>query len=453
MKTTFILPSVGKVQGQKYIKSWQMYPLNLAVLAGLTPKDVEVRFVDDRLEKIPYDEQTDFVAMSVETYNARRTYDIASQFRERGVPVVLGGIHASLAPEEVMENSDAVVIGDAEPVWEQVIRDFSKDSLQKAYHIQPRIGKLPHVQPRRDLFDMKKYLPAGLVETGRGCLFGCDFCSIAGSYHGSYRTKTIDDIVTDIESTKQRNIYFVDDNFIAQFSRTKELCDAIAPLRKKWMSQGSINMANDRELLRDLERSGCVNMLIGFESLNEETLKAMGKTWSIAKRDYGVAIQKLRDHGVSIYGTFVFGYDSDTKDDFKRTVDFAVEHKLALAAFNHLVPFPGTPLYKRLEEQGRLTYDKWWLEQGVRFGEVVYQPKNMSSEELAYNCFEARKEFYSFGSVFHRMQDLKANLKDFSNAAYFFWVNLFSGREVKRRQGWPIGEIIEPSELYGVDKE
>jgi len=448
MKTTLILPSVGKVKGQKYIKSWQMYPLNLAVLAGLTPKDVEVRFLDDRLDEIPYDEPTDLVAMSTETYNAQRTYNIASEFRSRGVPVVLGGIQASLDTLEVSEHADAVVVGDAEPVWDQLIRDAKNGKLQKIYRAQPRKGTLQHVQPRRDLFEGKKYLPVGLVETGRGCPFTCDFCAIAGSYEGSYRTKALDDIVSDIESTNQRNLYFVDDNFISRFSRTKDLCDAIAPLGKKWMSQGSINMADNPELLKGLEKSGCVNILIGFESLNPETLKSMGKTWNVAKRDYGQAIQRLRDHGVSIYGTFVFGYDSDTKDDFKRTVDFAIEHKLALAAFNHLIPFPGTTLYRRLKEEGRLHHDKWWLESGYRFGEVAFDPKNMSPEELAENCFDARREFYSYSSIFHRMQDMKANLKDFSNAAYFFWVNLFSGKEVARRQGWPIGGVIKPSELY-----
>ena len=448
MKTTLILPSVGKVRGEKYVKSWQMYPLNLAVLASLAPEDVDVRFVDDRLEGIPYDEQTDLVGMSVETYNAQRSYNIASEFRRKGVPVVLGGIHASLDTAEVTEHADSVVVGDAETVWEQVLRDAENGELQKVYRSQPRKGELIHVPPRRDLFKGKKYLPVGLVETGRGCPFTCDFCAIAGSYEGSYRTKAIDDIVSDIESTDQRNLYFVDDNFISKFSRTKDLCDAIAPLGKKWMSQGSINMANDRELLKGLEKSGCVNILIGFESLNEETLKSMGKTWSTAKRDYGESIQRLRDHGVSIYGTFVFGYDSDTKDDFKRTVDFAKEHKLALAAFNHLIPFPGTPLYSRLKEEGRLHHDKWWLEPDYRFGDVAFTPKNMTPDELAENCFEARKDFYSYGSIFHRMQDRKANLKDFSNAAYFYWVNLFSGKEVARRQGWPIGNEIESSELY-----
>ena len=448
MKTTLILPSVGKVKGERYVKSWQMYPLNLAVLAGLTPSDTEVKFVDDRLEDIPYDEPTDLVAMSVETYNAKRSYNIAAEFKKRGVPIIMGGIQASLDTAEVAENADSVVVGDAELVWEQVLADVKIGNLKKIYQNQPRKGNLTHVKPRRDLVKRNEYLPIGLVETGRGCNYDCDFCAVAGSYKQSYRTKAIDDIVEDIESTKQKNLYFVDDNFISKFLRTKDLCDAITPLNKRWMSSGSIDMANDKELLKSLEKSGCFNILIGFESLNTETLKSMGKTWGVAKRDYEESIQRLRDRGISIYGTFVFGYDTDTKDDFKRTVDFAVEQKLALAAFNHLVPFPGTLLYDRLKQEGRLHHDKWWLEPNSRFGDVVYSPKNMSPKELTDNCFEARKDFYSYSSIFHRMQDSKANFKDFTNAAYILGVNLFSGKEVKRRQGWPIGEIIEPHEFY-----
>lgn len=448
MKLTLIQPSIGKIKEEKYVKSWQMQPLSIAVLAGMTPENVEIEFYDDRFDEILYDKQTDLVAMPIETYTAQRVYNIAREFRRREVPVVMGGIHAALVPEEVIANSDATIIGDAEGIWEKVITDLRYGKLKKVYN-PPRMKKgiLPHVVPRRDLFKEKPYISLGMVETGRGCPFTCDFCAIAGSFEGSYRSKSIEDIVSDIESVPGKNLYFVDDNFVSNFRRTKDLCKALIPLNKKWFSHGSINMTNDLELLTLLEKSGCANILIGFESLNPKNLEAMGKSWNIAKRGYSDAIKRLRDHGVTVYATFVFGYDNDTTDDFGRTFDFAIEQKFALAAFNHLVPFPGTPLYHRLKEEKRLFEDKWWLRSGYKFGEVVFQPKNMSAETLAEKCFELRTKFYSYSSTFKRMFDFKANCKGPYQSLIYLAANLVSKKGIAQRQYWPIGSVVSREEL------
>jgi len=440
MKITLIQPSIGKHEGETYPRSWSMYPLNLAVIAGLTSKEKEISFFDDRSESIPYEIDTDLVAMPVETYTAKRTYSIADQFRKNGVPVVLGGMHATLLPEEAKQHADSVIIGDAEPVWKTVLEDLENRSLKRSYHVNTSGKKLGTVPINREIFDGKRYLPLGLIEAGRGCYFDCDFCAVTAMHRRTYRTKPIEDIVREIEETQSRNIYFVDDNFVSDFRRTKELCDAITPLGIRWISQGSVNMADDAQLLSSLERSGCFNMLIGFESLNPEALKAMGKSWASSKRDYSEAMKKIRNHGITVYATFVFGYDTDTKDDFKRTLDFAIDQKFAITAFNHLVPFPGTPLYQRLESQGRLLYDNWWLRENGKFGEVVFQPKNMSPEELAENCYKCREGFYGYGSIAKRMLDFKANSRNITSAGYLAWVNLFSKHEAKKRQGWPIGE-------------
>lgn len=448
MKLTLIQPSIGKIKGEKYVKSWQMQPLSIAVLGGMTPKDIELEFFDDRFDEIPYDKETDLVAMPVETYTAQRAYKIAREFRERNVPVVMGGIHTALVPEEVIANADATVVGDAEGIWSNVINDAKLGNLQKVYRPERmKKGTLTHTIPRRELFEGKPYLSLGMVETGRGCPFTCDFCAIAGSFEGSYRSKSIDDIVTDIEAIGAKNLYFVDDNFVSNFRRTKDLCSALAPLNKKWFSHGSINMTNDSELLTALEKSGCANILIGFESLNPKNLEAMGKSWNIAKRGYTESIKKLRDHGITVYSTFVFGYDHDTVDDFQRTLDFAIEQKFALAAFNHLVPFPGTPLYQRLKSEGRLFEDKWWLKEGYKFGEVAFQPKNMSAETLAEKCFELRTQFYSYGSTFKRMLDLQANCRTPYQGLVYLIANLVSKRGIAQRQYWPIGDVVSKDEL------
>lgn len=445
MKIHLIQPSIGKKDGKGYVKSWQMQPLPIATLAGLTPKEHEVTFTDDRFETINYEIEADLIAMPVETYTAQRSYKIARKFRERNMPVVMGGIHAMLEPQEVAQHCDVVCISGAENVWEGILDHFSNGNnknglVAKVFSQQSgKRERLSHVEPRRDLFEGKPYLPLEIVETGRGCPFTCDFCAVYGAYNQSYRSKSIEDIVSDVESLNRKNVYFADDNFVSDFRRTKELCRALEPLNIHWFSHGSINMANDEDLLKSLERSGCTNILIGFESLNPESLKAMGKSWNIAKRSYSDAVKKLRDNGLTIYATFALGYDTDTKDDFQRTVDFAIEQKFALAAFNHLIPYPNTPLYKRLNQEGRLFEDKWWLREGYKFGEVVFQPKNMSAEELAEGCFDCRKQFYSYSSIARRMLDFKANAKNPYTALVASMANLTSRKGIVQRQYWEIG--------------
>ncbi|OGI10106.1 MAG: hypothetical protein A3I68_05955 [Candidatus Melainabacteria bacterium RIFCSPLOWO2_02_FULL_35_15] len=447
MRLTLIQPSIGKIKGGKYVDSWQMQPLAIAVIAGLTPEDVEIKFYDDRLDEIPYDEQTNLVAIPIETYTAQRAYNISKEFRKRRVPVVMGGIHASLIPEEAAKHTDSVIIGDAEDTWGTVMEDARKGTLQKTYRSKATTGMLEHVKPKRDLFAKKKYIALEMVETGRGCPFYCEFCAIAGSFKGNYRNKEIKNIVADIESLKGDLIYFVDDNFVSRINRTKELCKAIAPLKKKWFSHGSINMTNHRELLRLMEKSGCANILIGFESLNPKNLEAMGKSWTVVKRNYSESISMLRDHGITIYATFVFGYDYDTLEDFDRTLDFAIEQKLALAAFNHLVPYPGTALYNRLMSEGRLITPNWWIKPDYKFGEVAFRPKNFSAEILAEKCFECRTKFYNSGSIFKRMIDFKANCKNINQSLIYFSANFTSYYGVRQRQYWPIGDVISKEEL------
>lgn len=442
MNIAFIQPSVGKIIGQKYPRSWCMYPLNLGVISGLTPKEHCVNFIDDRFNEIDYNSKFDLVAMPVETYTAKRAYFISNEFRSRGTKVILGGIHTTLVPKEAKQYADSIIIGDAENTWLRLLSDIKSDNLRAAYYEKPQEFTLNNDKTDRTIFKKNNYLPISLIETGRGCGFKCDFCAVSASQKQTYRTKCIEKIISEIEECGQKNVYFVDDNFVSNFNRTKELCDKISSLNIRWISQGSINMAYDEELLIKMQKSGCFNMLIGFESLNEETLNKMGKGWASFRKKYDESIKIIRDNGITIYATFVFGYDNDTKDDFKRTLDFAIDQNFAISAFNHLVPFPGTPVYKRLEKEKRLIYDKWWLREGGKFGEVVFHPKNMTSEELAENCYKCRESFYRYGSITKRLFDFKANSKNLTSLAYMAYVNLFSKNEAKKRQGWPIGEII-----------
>ena len=443
MKITLVMPGVGRKPGERYVASWNMQPLSLAVLAALTPADVDVRLVDDRCEAIAYDEPTDAVAINVETYTARRGYAIAARFRARGVPVILGGYHPTLAPDEAQQHADAIVQGPAEGVWPQVVADLRAGRLQPSYLGTMRDGTV--VRPRRSVFHGKQYQPLTLIETGRGCRFACDFCSIAGFYRQAVTGLPLDDVVAEVHAAEHRDIFFVDDNIVADPDRARRLFAAIAPAGIRWFGQGSIDMARDTELLRLMRQSGCGGVLIGFESLSAATLAAMGKSWNRAVQDYQQAVARLRDAGIPVYATFVFGYDTDDADAFERTVEFAIGQKFHMAAFNHLVPFPGTGLYERLRREKRLRFDPWWLDEHYRFGDVAFHPKNMSAEELAERCFQARRDFYRFGSIIHRACDLRANCRNLHSAAAFFWLNFFSGRQMQKRQGLPLGEGFDDS--------
>src|SRR5690242_10133521 len=400
MRLTLIYPSVGRKENRPYVRAWQMQPLSMALLAGLTPPEVEVRFYDDRMEDIPFDEPTDLVAMSVETFTALRSYRIARRFRARGVPVVMGGYHVTLLPEEAQQEADAIVVGDAEPVWRQLLDDARRRSLQPVYDGRGR-RSLAGVRPRRELFADKRYQNVTLVEFARGCNFRCDFCSITAFHGASQNHRPAREVAAEMAATGSRRFFIVDDNIVSQPEQARALCRELIALgvpggtgSLRWVGQASIHIAQDDELLELMARSGCQGVLIGMESLDPANLRAMGKGWNLAGGGYEASLARFRKHGLAVYGTFVFGYDNDDAAVVRRSVAFAREQKLFLAAFNHLVPFPGTPLYRRLAAEGRLRTPKWWLDPDGRVGDVVFQPRKMSPEELQALCLEARREFF-----------------------------------------------------------
>jgi radical SAM superfamily enzyme YgiQ (UPF0313 family) len=441
MKITIIHPCIGRRRGDKgYIRTWQMEPLPAATLAGLTPKDVEVRFYDDRMEVIPYDEKTDLVAMSVETYTAKRAYQIASEYRRRGVPVVMGGFHPSLCPDEVAKYADAVVTGEAEELWPRVLDDARHGTLEKFYRSTSR-PPLVGLRPDRSIFRGKRYLPIGLVEAGRGCHFKCDFCAVQTVFSQSQTRRPADEIIAELTALKgtKKLFFFVDDNITSNLSQAKEFFRALIPLGIRWVGQSSINAAHDEEFLELIARSGCQGVLIGFESLNAKNLAAMNKTFNTARGGFTKALANLRKHRIRIYGTFVFGYDGDTATSFDETVSFAQEHSMYIAAFNHLTPFPGTPLYKRLSDEGRLLYDAWWLDDRYSYNRIPFQPAGMSPEELQRGCLGARKRFYSWRSI------VKRGFDSVNRANGFMWRNfyLINGMhrgDVSLRDTYPLGD-------------
>ena len=442
MKVTFILPAVGRKSGYSYVASWQMEPLAIAVLSALTPPNIEKVFFDDRLEEIDYHQPTDLVALSVETYTARRAYQIAQKYRDKGVKVVMGGFHPTLAPEDALQHADAVVLGEAEETWPQLLADFQAGCMKQRYRAQKR-PSLAGRFPDRSIYREKKYQPIALVETARGCCFNCEFCSITRFYQRSHENRPVSEVASEIAQLGKKYVFFTDDNIAANKPRFRELLTALLPLKISWSAQSSIDIAQDNELLELMHHSGCVCVLIGFESLRPAVLQRMDKSINSKSKVYESALAELRKHGIGIYGTFVFGYDGDNISSFQDTLNFARRHSFFFTAFNHLVPFPGTALYQRLQDENRLLFDKWWLSENYRFGDIAFKVEGMSEEQLREGCLNYRKRFYSLPSIIRRMANWRANCCSLSRALLYLSLNFLSAREVKARQSLPLGILEE----------
>lgn len=442
MKITFVLPAIGKKKNEKYLRSWLMEPLTIAVLNTMIPENYEREFFDDRIETIDYETDTDVVFLTVETYTAKRAYYIASRFREQGKRVILGGYHVTLCPEEVEKYADAVIVGNADRILGTVLQDLENGTLQKRYEGGAYIGyKMPD---RRIYLDkMKKYLPVSLVETGRGCYHNCEFCSIAGYYKQHYIHRDVSDIIAEIKSCRHKIFFFVDDSIFSDKRFAKELFTELKKLNIIWTTQITLDIARDEEMLRLMKESGCEMVLIGFESIESDNLKQMNKGWTerLGERDH--LIETIHEMGISIYASFVFGFDSDDEDTFRATLEFCERHQFFVVAFNHLLIFPHTKTYDGFKKDGRLLSEQWWLQEGYTFGTITFTPKKLTPEELRFFCKDYKKKFFRFRSILKRGRTMWGRTHRFMiNFAYWF-INILFHFEVDKRAGIPIGDNLE----------
>jgi radical SAM superfamily enzyme YgiQ (UPF0313 family) len=417
-----------------------MQPLVFAILKSLTPPDFVITFFDDRIEEINYDHPTDLVALSVGTFTAHQSYKIAAIFRQKGIPVVMGGYHPTLLPKEAKQHADAVAVGSAETIWSQLLNDFIYGRLKPFYHSVDNNHESIKTSYDYTIFSGKKYFPLNLVEWGRGCRYNCDFCCIQAFNKGKEYLRPVKDVMDDISQLENKPIFFVDDNLYHSKKQFREFLKALIPMKKRWVCQISIDVANDDELLDLMHQSGCLVVILGIESLKRDNLNIMNKGWNFNTGEYIIALRKLRERHIMVYGSFIFGYDHDTLEDFQVSVDFAIKNKLFIANFNPLYPMPGTRLFARLEKEGRLLYNKWWTDPDFYYGKTIYMPVAISAEELEEYCFEAKKKFNSLRSICYRATNLSANMYRMINSAYFILANFTNRREINRKQGKKLGE-------------
>lgn len=412
MKILLISPEIEHSSlrfSEKEARSFWFPRLSLTALAALLPQGVEVKIIDETVEKIDFDIDVDLVGISVMTYHAPRAYEIASRFRSRGIKVVLGGMHPSAMPDEAKLHADSVVIGEAEETWPILIEDLRKGNI-KPFYRQEKLSSLDNLPFQRlDLLKRGAYMTNNCVQTSRGCPHGCEFCSVTNFFGKSYRCRPVKDVIREVASLPGDYLVFVDDNIAGNKRYARELFTALKPLKKKWGSQCSLSLANDPELLKLAAESGCGGMFVGMETLSQENLIGVNKGFNTVS-SYEESIKRFHDNGIMLNVGIIFGFDNDDESVFEKTVSFLEKNKAGLVLFNILTPLPGTKFYRKLEKEGRIIDRDWSHYDGKH---VVFEPNLMTREALHDGFFWSYRQFFSYSSIFKRIVFQKDFIKTF----------------------------------------
>jgi radical SAM superfamily enzyme YgiQ (UPF0313 family) len=388
-------------RGGIFKRSLRYAPLTLTTLAALVPPELnaDIRLIDEGIEDVDLTLDADLIGMTVITGTATRAYELAAHFRGRGIAVVLGGPHVTLIPDDAAPHADAIVVGYAEESWPQLVRDFASRRLQPRYVQRPglTLANLPFA--RRDLLPGHRFITTDVFEATRGCVHSCEFCVVPSAWGLEPYQKPVEDVVADIRQKGARKLIFVDLNLIADPSYAARLFAALVPLRVQWYGLATTLLGDDPQLLALAAKSGCRGLLIGLESLSSKNLRDTRKGFNSPDK-YRALVDALHRHGIALQGCFVFGLDQDTPSIFLETARFVVDARIDLPRFAVVTPFPGTPLFKRLEMEGRILTRNWELYDGQH---VVFQPAQMSVEELQRGIETAWRFAYSASSIGRRI--------------------------------------------------
>ncbi len=403
LKFVLINPSspVWRVEGREQPRGSRFFRFSMLpslYVASAMPSYVETRIIDEDVEPIDFDTDADLIGISFMTYNAPRAYEIAEKFRrEKGKPVIFGGYHPTLLPEEAIQHADAVCVGDAENNVPLLIKDFIAGQLKPFYRSEPaKLAGLPI--PNRDLIRRQSYAPVDTLQATRGCYHRCSFCSVAAFHNYQLRVRPVAEVIEELK-TLGRYVLFMDDNLIGDREYAKQLFAAMIPLGKHWFSQCGVQIAYDEELLRLAVRSGCWGLFIGFESLSQQSLRSWKKQVNRGK-DYLATVQKLHQAGIGVFAAFVFGSDDDTPAVFSQTLEFLLAANVESLQATRLTPFPGTPLFAEMESQGRI-FDKDWSH--YDFNHVVFEPQHMSTTTLHLGTAWVLQQFLARRRVARRI--------------------------------------------------
>ncbi len=423
MKVLLISPERKRKREEAFL--FKLGFLNLPYIAGVTPVDVDVKILDEAYEGIDFNEKVDLVGLTAQTPVASRAYEIASEFKRRGVPVVMGGVHASMLPEEAIQNVDGVVIGEGEASWPQVIEDFRRGELKRFYRPAAGVSIKNLPLPRRDLLNQAHYFPLKLLEASRGCPHECDFCGVSKFFGNRYRCRSLEEIDRELQILfprgsdmnptgkrllslinkdlpyflKRRLLYIIDSNVVPNHRFAKELFTLLKKYDLLWWGHAPVSVGYDEELLKLFAESGCIALNLGFESLSSKNLRAMKKDFNKPKR-YEEAIERIHEYGIGIMGTFIVGLDDDDETVFDHITDFVIKNKLDWALAFIMAPCPGTDSFRRLEKEGRILTRDWEKYDSLN---CVYRPLLISPESLERGLRKTWKRVFSLSSIYKRI--------------------------------------------------
>lgn len=397
MKVLLISPARDK---HAYTNKGVMIPqLALFILEGLTPKKHQVKIVEEEHMPIDFEEDCDIVGISFMTSNARRAYNISKEFKKRGKKIILGGIHPTILPDEALQYADAVVIGEAEGVWEQVLQDIENNCLKKKYHV-PNPDLTRYIPKDFSALRSKRMFNLFPIMTTRGCPYNCDFCCVSKIFGTKVKHIPVENVVRDIVESKAKKFIFLDDNIIGNQHYARKLFTAIKPLKIRWLAQASISFAKNTELMKLAKDSGCKGLFIGLETVVESQLKNLKKLDDKIE-NVSQALKKIRKMGIIIQASVIFGFDNDTYQTFRDTLKFLIKNHICSASFNILTPYPGTKTYDEFKKNGRIINDRW---EYYDHHTVVFRPAKMTPLELQLGKINAKEKFYSRRSIIKRFR-------------------------------------------------